>query len=242
MEDKVYQIRELNKAFFSAKGERTVVFENLSMDLPRGKITAVLGPSGCGKSTLLNILAGFESCDSGTVPEQSGVGVVFQTPALFPWLTVEENVRYGLKRRKVPKDQQEALITKYLKLVQLENCRTHYPRELSGGMQQRAALARTLILQPELLLMDEPFSALDIKLRMQMQQLTLDLWEKLDQTILIVTHDIEEALILADTIYLMEECPGGIKEVIQVPWQKKEEGIRSSEAFFELKNKLLNQY
>lgn len=242
MEDKVYQIRELNKAFFSAKGERTVVFENLSMDLPRGKITAVLGPSGCGKSTLLNILAGFESCDSGTVPEQSGVGVVFQTPALFPWLTVEENVRYGLKRRKVPKDQQEALITKYLKLVQLENCRTHYPRELSGGMQQRAALARTLILQPELLLMDEPFSALDIKLRMQMQQLTLDLWEKLDQTILIVTHDIEEALILADSIYLMEECPGGIKEVIQVPWQKKEEGIRSSEAFFELKNKLLNQY
>lgn len=242
MEDKVYRISALNKAFCSAKGEQTVVFDNLSMDISKGKITAVLGPSGCGKSTLLNILAGFESYDSGIVPEQTGIGVVFQTPALFPWMTVEENVRYGLKRKKIPKEQQEERISRYLKLVQLENFRTHYPRELSGGMQQRAALARTLVMQPELLLMDEPFSALDIKLRMQMQKLTLELWEKLDQTILIVTHDIEEALILADTIYLMEECPGGIKQVIHVPWTEKREDIRSSEAFFELKNKLLNEY
>ena len=242
MEDKVYRISELNKSFLSAKGERTVVFENLSMDIPKGKITAVLGPSGCGKSTLLNILAGFESCDSGGVPEQTGIGVVFQTPALFPWMTVEENVRYGLKQKKVPKEKQEQLITQYLKLVQLENYRSHYPRELSGGMQQRAALARTLILQPELLLMDEPFSALDIKLRMQMQRLTLDLWKTLGQTILIVTHDIEEALILADTIYLMEECPGGIKLTLQVPWDEKTEENRKSEAFFTLKNKLLNEY
>ena len=108
MEDKVYRVSKLNKAFYSAKGEKTVVFDELSMDIPKGKITAVLGPSGCGKSTLLNILAGFETYDSGEVPEQAGIGVVFQTPALFPWLTVEENVSYGLNAKRLPKSSRSS--------------------------------------------------------------------------------------------------------------------------------------
>lgn len=240
MEDKMYRVEHLKKTFQSANGNRVQVFHDLSMDIQKGKITAVLGPSGCGKSTLLNILARFESYESGTISIPNNVGVVFQSPALFPWLTVEQNVAYGLKRRGIRKKERKDQIVKYLQLVQLEEYAAYYPSELSGGMQQRVALARTLILHPEVLLMDEPFSALDPKLRVQMQQLTLELWKELGQTILIVTHDVEEALILADTIYVMEECPEGIRKKIEVPWKEKCDLIRNTKEFFELKNSLLN--
>lgn len=240
MEDKMYRVEHLKKIFQSANGNQMQVFRDLSMDIQKGKITAVLGPSGCGKSTLLNILAGFESYESGTIPKQKSTGVVFQNPALFPWLTVEQNVAYGLKRKRICKKDRKDQIVKYLKLVQLEEYAAYYPSELSGGMQQRVALARTLILHPEVLLMDEPFSALDPKLRIQMQQLTLELWQELEQTILIVTHDVEEALILADTIYVMGECPEGIRKKIEVPWKEKHDSIRNTKEFFELKNSLLN--
>lgn len=241
MEDNVYKIKDLNKTFQNSNGEMIQVFDNLSMAIEKGKITAVLGPSGCGKSTLLSVLAGFESYDTGEVPKPKSTGVVFQSPALFPWLTVQGNVEYGLKRNKVPKKERKERVSQYLKLVQLEDYGAYYPRELSGGMQQRAALARTLVLHPEVLLMDEPFSALDPKLRLQMQQLTVKLWKELNQTILIVTHDVEEALILADTIYMMEECPGGVKKIVHVPWKEKDASIQHTKEFFELKNSLLNR-
>lgn len=240
MQDNVYRIEHLNKSYENSNGDRIQVFRDLSLKIEKGKITALLGPSGCGKSTLLNVLAGFEAYDSGTVPSQEGMGVVFQSPALFPWLTVEGNIAYGLKRKKVHAQERRERIDSYIKLVQLEDYRSYYPRELSGGMQQRAALARTLVLHPEVLLMDEPFSALDPKLRFQMQQLTLNLWKELNQTILIVTHDVEEALILADTIYLMEECPGGVRRIVHVPWQEKDAAVRDTKDFFELKKSLLN--
>lgn len=239
MKDNIYKIEHLNKSFENTNGERIQVFDDLSMDIEKGKITAVLGPSGCGKSTLLSILAGFESYESGTIPQQESRGVVFQSPALFPWLTVKGNVEYGLKRKGVPREERKKQAETFLKMVQLEDYVKYYPRELSGGMQQRAALARTLVLRPEMLLMDEPFSALDPKLRIQMQQLTLKLWKELNQTIFIVTHDVEEAVILADRIYLMGESPQGIRRKVDIPWEKKEEN-RNTKEFLELKNSLLD--
>lgn len=239
MKDNIYKIEHLNKSFENTNGERIQVFDDLSMDIEKGKITAVLGPSGCGKSTLLSILAGFESYESGTIPQQESRGVVFQSPALFPWLTVKGNVEYGLKRKGVPREERKKQAETFLKMVQLEDYAKYYPRELSGGMQQRAALARTLVLRPEMLLMDEPFSALDPKLRIQMQQLTLKLWKELNQTIFIVTHDVEEAVILADRIYLMGESPQGIRRKVDIPWEKKEEN-RNTKEFLELKNSLLD--
>lgn len=240
MPDNSYKIEHLKKSFHSSKNGQMQIFEDLNMEIEKGKITAVLGPSGCGKSTLLAILAGFEGYESGNVPENKNMGVVFQTPALFPWLTVEENIAYGLKRHGIKKTERRKQIEKYLKLVQLNEYAGLYPRELSGGMQQRAALARTLVLHPEVLLMDEPFSALDPKLKSQMQKLTLQLWKELEQTIFLVTHDVEEALILADTIYVMQECPAGVHKKIQVPWKEKNDEIRTTKEFFDLKNSLLN--
>ncbi len=242
MQDRIYHIDHLGKSFHSINGNKVQVLHELSMDIQVGKITAVLGPSGCGKSTLLNILAGFEEYEEGSIPIQGEMSVVFQSPALFPWLTVEENVEYGLKRRKIPKKERKERVDRFLKLVQLEEYSFYYPRELSGGMQQRVALARTLVLHPSVLLMDEPFSALDPKLRAQMQHLTLELWETLNQTILIVTHDVEEALMLADTIYVMNECSEGNCREIPVPWKEKGEEIRKTQEFFELKNYLLSNY
>ena len=186
------------------------------------------------KSTLLSILAGFECYESGNIPEEESRGVVFQSPALFPWLTVKGNVEYGLKRKGIPKGERKEQVETFLKMVQLEDYAKYYPRELSGGMQQRAALARTLVLRPEMLLMDEPFSALDPKLRIQMQQLTLELWKELKQTIFIVTHDVEEAVMVADIIYLMGESPQGVRRKVEVSWVKKEEN-RNTKKFFELK-------
>ena len=239
MKDNVYRIEHLNKSFENTNGEQIQVFDDLSMDIEKGKITAVLGPIGCGKSTLLSILAGFECYESGNIPEEESRGVVFQSPALFPWLTVKGNVEYGLKRKGIPKGERKEQVETFLKMVQLEDYAKYYPRELSGGMQQRAALARTLVLRPEMLLMDEPFSALDPKLRIQMQQLTLELWKELKQTIFIVTHDVEEAVMVADIIYLMGESPQGVRRKVEVSWVKKEEN-RNTKEFFELKNSLLN--
>lgn len=144
MPDNSYKIEHLKKSFQSSKNGQMQIFEDLNMEIEKGKITAVLGPSGCGKSTLLAILAGFEGYESGNVPENKNMGVVFQTPALFPWLTVEENIAYGLKRHGIKKTERRKQIEKYLKLVQLNEYAGLYPRELSGGMQQRAALREHL--------------------------------------------------------------------------------------------------
>lgn len=208
--------------------ERLAVLADVSMIVAEGEIIGLLGPSGCGKSTLLNLVAGFEQPDAGTLwfagkaieapaPERS---VVFQTAVLFPWLTVKENILYGLRIKKVSKARLEADYSRFAQLVGLEGFDHYYPNQLSGGMQQRAALARALLMKPRMLLMDEPFAALDAQTRMRMQQLLLAIADDVKPTILFVTHDIEEALILADRVVVMGNRPGRIVETITVPFNR----------------------
>ncbi|MEA4988815.1 MAG: ABC transporter ATP-binding protein [Anaerovorax sp.] len=224
------------------------VLEEFSMQINKGEVIGLLGPSGCGKSTLLNIVAGFDKQDQGTVlfrgkpismpsPQR---GVVFQSGALFPWLTVKENIAYGLKLKKEEKKTIEKECEIYIHLVGLVGFENYYPNQLSGGMQQRVALARVLVLRPDMLLMDEPFGALDAQTRIAMQQLLLSISSKVKSTILFVTHDVEEALILADRVYIMSRLPGKIVQEIKVPFKKpRPVSIFTNHEFTNLKSNIL---
>lgn len=218
--DRILEIRGLDKAL-SVNDESPNVLEQINFSVSRGELICIIGRSGCGKSTLLNILAGFTSPTTGQVllkgrpvtkpgPDRC---VVFQEDALFAWLTVEENVAFGLRG---PKRKVKEAVGRILEMIGLDEFRDCLPREISGGMKQRVAVARVLILQPAVLLMDEPFSALDAQTREVMQNLLLMLWKKLSHTILFVTHDVQEAVKLADRILLMDKKPGRIREEIPV--------------------------
>ena len=217
------ELRSVRKEF--VKGERRVVaLQDIDLAVAPHEFTAILGPSGCGKSTLLNMVAGFDRPSAGSVhaggeevlepsPRRA---VVFQEPALFPWLTVRDNVVFGPKtqgRRAVDYGEHAAQI---IEQVGLQGFESHYPAELSGGMRQRVGIARVLIMQPEILLMDEPFGSLDAQTRSLMQELLLQVWERHQQTVLFITHDIEEALLLADRVCVMTARPGRIKKIITV--------------------------
>jgi NitT/TauT family transport system ATP-binding protein len=206
-------------------GERRVLaLEDIDLAVAGREFAAILGPSGCGKSTLLNMVAGFERPTRGTVraageevlepsPRRA---VVFQEPALFPWLTVLDNVVFGPKTQGQPAADYRPRARQILEQVGLVGFESHYPAELSGGMRQRVGIARVLIMQPQILLMDEPFGALDAQTRSLMQELLLEVWERHHQTVLFVTHDIEEALLLADRVHVMTARPGRIKRTISV--------------------------
>ena len=208
-----------------AKDERLVVaLEDIALGVAPHEFAAILGPSGCGKSTLLNMVAGFVQPTRGAV-SAGGVpvnapspqrGVVFQDPALFPWLTVLENVVFGPKTQGQPATDYRPRAAQIIEQVGLRGFESHYPAELSGGMRQRFGIARVLIMQPKILLMDEPFGALDAQTRSLMQELLLEVWERHHQTVLFITHDIEEALLLADHVYIMTARPGRIKKRIAV--------------------------
>ncbi len=221
-------IENLSKAYPApGAGNRLEVLSRVFLHAQEGETVALLGPSGCGKSTILNIVAGFEDGDAGSVLSRGQhVGapcprraVVFQTAALFPWLTIRQNIGYGLKRRKGEQDRgkREEEIAAWIQRVGLQGFENYYPDQLSGGMQQRAALARVLILKPPILLMDEPFAALDAQTRMTMQQLLLGLSRQLRPTILFVTHDIDEALILSHRVYVLSHRPGSVVREIAAP-------------------------
>jgi NitT/TauT family transport system ATP-binding protein len=193
-----------------------------------GDFVAVLGPSGCGKSTLLNMIAGFEEPSAGEVkvfgepvaapgPDRA---VVFQEPSLFPWMSVWENIVFGPKLRHLPNEEYEELAREYLRTVGLEGFENHYPDQLSGGMKQRVGIARARLSRPQVLLMDEPFGALDAQTRLQMQQLLLDVWEKHRRTVVFITHDIDEAILLADIVYIMSARPGRMRSKLRVPLQR----------------------
>jgi NitT/TauT family transport system ATP-binding protein len=211
-------------------GTDVVAIESLSMEVRSNEIVCLLGPSGCGKSTVLNLIAGFEFPTTGTVAldgesvHQPGPdrGVVFQEHALFPWLTILENISFGRKLRNGREDPAlyRESVHRYIAWMGLKGFEHSYPRMLSGGMRQRAALARVLVNEPKVLLMDEPFAALDAQTRLSMQMLLLDVWERLHTTILFITHDIDEAVFLGDRIYVMTARPGRIKEVIAVPLER----------------------
>jgi NitT/TauT family transport system ATP-binding protein len=197
---------------------------DVDFQIGEGEFVALLGPSGCGKSTLLNILAGFEALTSGTVrfdghaiakpgPDR---GVVFQEASLLPWLTVWENVVFGPKVQGLAKSDYEPKARAIIKTVGLDNFHDALPVQLSGGMRQRVGIARVLVMEPRALLMDEPFGALDAQTRLSMQQLLLDVWQKLKTTVLFVTHDIDEAILLADRVCVMSARPGRITRDIPI--------------------------
>lgn len=199
--------------------------DNISMDVERGAFVTVIGPSGCGKTTLLNILAGFEQPSAGRVLlegqpiDRPGAdrGVVFQEYALFPWLTLRQNVEFGLRERGVPTSQMREITDRTLAMVGLVGAENRYPHELSGGMRQRAALARVLVNDPKTLLMDEPFAALDAQTRGRLQQEVARIWMETHKTVLFITHSVEEAVLLADRVIIMTALPGRLKADIQIP-------------------------
>lgn len=214
-------VTEVSKEFQS--GGRTVqALDDISLALPSGKVGVLLGPSGCGKSTLLRMVAGLEQPSAGNIclndrmVEQPGRdrGMVFQDYTSFPWLSVRENVAYGLEINRDRDALNEGTVDHFIRAVGLEKFADAYPHQLSGGMRQRVAIARTLANYPELLLMDEPFGALDPETRWQMQDLLLNVVRKERTTVLVVSHDIEEALYLGDTVFFLSRHPGRLKEVI----------------------------
>jgi NitT/TauT family transport system ATP-binding protein len=210
------RVANLRKTY-EAGATSYVALDGVDVLINKGEFFCLLGPSGCGKSTLLNILAGFEPASSGTVTSRE-VAVTragrervmfFQDAgaALFPWLTVEENVRFGLRVRKLPRQEQDAIIEKYLHMVGLDRHRQKFPSQLSGGMRQRLQIARALAVEPEILLMDEPFGALDALSRRRMHAVLLEIWGRTGKTVVFVTHDIAEAILLADRIGMMSAGP-----------------------------------
>jgi len=222
--------------------------EGIDLDVSPGEFVALLGPSGCGKSTLLNLIAGFEFPTAGRleVDGQSvqapgpARGVVFQEAALFPWLTVWENVVFGPRVQGLPKADYERRADEMLRIVGLSDFKNHLPVQLSGGMRQRVGIARILTLGSQVLLMDEPFGALDAQTRLTMQELLLSVWQQLKPTVIFVTHDIDEAIFLADTIYVMSARPGRIQTRISVGLGRPRSlADTTSEAFNTMKRDIL---
>lgn len=243
------RIDHVEKIYDGRKGQM-VALNGVSLDIKENEFICVVGPSGCGKSTLLNIIAGLLPATSGAVyvdekkvegtgPER---GVVFQQYALFPWLTVIKNVMFGLKLKGMRDEEARQVAMKYIRMVGLEEFIDSYPKELSGGMKQRVAIARAYAVQPEVLLMDEPFGALDAQTRTQLQTELLKTWEEEKKTCFFITHDVEEAIVLANRVVIMSARPGRIKEIVDVniPYPRDQE-TKMSAKFIELKNQIWGQ-
>ena len=218
---KTLSIQNVNKSF-TVDGQKVDVLKDINLEVQKGEFIAIVGHSGCGKSTLLKIIAGLEKNDTGLVTvdgkEVNGPGMdrgmIFQEHRLFPWMSIEKNVQLGLKG--LSKEEKTKLSDQYLELVKLSEFKKAYPSQLSGGMSQRAAIARSLVSQPEVLLLDEPFGALDALTKIELQEELLKIRARFHNTMLMVTHDIEEAVYLADRIVVMSARPGRIKDVIKV--------------------------
>ncbi|HJY14450.1 MAG TPA: ABC transporter ATP-binding protein [Nitrososphaeraceae archaeon] len=220
-------LKNVSKKYAQRNSETTTVLENINIQILEGEIITILGKSGCGKSTLLNLIAGFENSYGGEIllngkpvkdisPERI---MMFQESALFPWLTAFQNVEIALKMAKVPKNQREKVVNHYLEIVGLSDYSNSYIHQLSGGMKQRVSLARALSLNPKILLMDEPFAALDITIKKSLYKELLDLHKKTRKTILFVTHNINEAVLLGDRVIVMSPRLYGIKKeyIIDIP-------------------------
>ncbi|MFA6903556.1 MAG: ABC transporter ATP-binding protein [Gallionellaceae bacterium] len=220
----ILEVRNLGKRFVTAQGEVDAL-RDINFSIHRRELVCVIGPSGCGKSTLIRILAGLEKHTSGVAlldgkpidgPGQDR-GMVFQGYSLFPWLTVKKNVMFGPEMKGHGWEQAEREANLWLELVGLSKFSDAYPHQLSGGMRQRVAIARALVNEPRILLMDEPFGALDAQTRAKMQSHLMDIWRNIDVTILFITHDLDEAIYLADRILVLKPNPGEVHELIEVP-------------------------
>lgn len=241
-------VRHLFKQFQHPQGMLSVL-EDINLQVYPNEFVSIVGASGGGKSTLLNIIAGLLSPSAGEIlrdgEEIEGAGrdrgMVFQSYTLYPWLTVADNVGFGLKLRRLPQNQIQEQVFYYLSIVGLSQFAKAYPKQLSGGMKQRVAIARALANEPEILLMDEPFGALDTQTRSQMQQFFRELWDKTHITVLMITHDVEEAVFLSERIYVMSAHPGRIKNelLIELPTNRDLE-IKLSQPFLEIKRQIIN--
>jgi NitT/TauT family transport system ATP-binding protein len=238
-------IQNLNRIFEKEGGAPTVALEEITLDIADEEFVCLVGPSGCGKTTLLRIIAGLDTSTGGSVtidgeritgPDPRR-GMVFQEYSLFPWRNVMDNIAFGLEMQGMDRESRMRIATTYLELVGLEQFRDAYPFELSGGMRQRVAIARALANNPDVLLMDEPFGALDAQTRNIMQQELLEIWEKTKKTVVFVTHSVDEAVFLADRIIVLSPRPGRICENIAVDLPRPRE--RTSADFAELRRHVL---
>jgi ABC-type nitrate/sulfonate/bicarbonate transport system ATPase subunit len=246
------QVDHLSRTFVSAQGEQIEALRDLNFEVEDlyapdgrdvGEFRVLLGPSGCGKSTALRIIAGLEQPTSGRVLVNgqlvtgpgSDRGMVFQKYTSFPWLTVEANVGYGLKIKGTPKAEIRQTVSRLIDAVGLKGFEKSYPDTLSGGMQQRVAIARTLAVRPQVILMDEPFGALDAQTRGNMQNLLLDIWQQTAATVLFVTHDVEEGIYLGDRLFILSARPGTIVEDVPIPFGRpRDPAIKQSKEFQDL--------
>ncbi len=222
--------------------------QDIHMHVEPNEFAVIVGPSGCGKTTLLHIAAGLEHATQGSITLHGETitgpgpdrGMVFQSYTLFPWLTVENNVAFGPRQRGLSEKDIRDKVDRYLSVTGLLNFRKMYPKALSGGMKQRVAIARALANDPEVLLMDEPFGALDAQTRVVMQELLLQVWEEDHKTVLFITHDIDEAIFLADTIYIMTRQPGTIKKAICVPLERpRDHSFLLTPEFIQMKKEIV---
>lgn len=240
------KIDHVEKIYDGRKG-KMIALNGVDLDIMENEFICVVGPSGCGKSTLLNIIAGLLEPTSGAVyvngkkVEGTGTerGVVFQQYALFPWLKVMKNVMFGLKLKGMSDEEAKKIAMKYIKMVELEDFVDSYPKELSGGMKQRVAIARAYAVQPEVLLMDEPFGALDAQTRTQLQSELIRTWQEEKKTCFFITHDVEEAIILATKVIVMSARPGRIKTIIDIdlPYPRTQE-MKMEQQFLDLKARI----
>lgn len=239
-------VRDVTKVF-PLKGEDFVALGGVSLDVAENEFVTIVGPSGCGKSTLLNILGGLETPTSGEalvggVPVSGpgpDRGVIFQQYALFPWLTVRQNVEFGLKTARIPRAERRERADHFIRMVGLEQFADALPKMLSGGMKQRCAIARAYAVNPSILLMDEPFGALDALTRVRLQEQLLTTWSQERRTVMFITHDVDEAVFLANRVVVMAARPGRIHEIVDVdlPYPRTEE-VRLSPEFTALRNRV----
>ncbi len=231
---------------FAANGRSVKAVDDVSMDIKGSEFICIVGPSGCGKSTLLRMIAGLEPVSSGeimmgdhrVVSPSPRIGFVFQEYTLFPWRTVEKNVEFGLEVKGLPREERAKIASRYLDMVGLSKFRDSYPHQLSGGMRQRTAIARTLAVSPEILLMDEPFGALDAQTRNILQEQLLYIWHKEKKKVLFVTHNVDEAVFLADKVIVMTARPGRIKEVVDIDIPRPR--VRTDTEVNKVRNIILN--
>jgi NitT/TauT family transport system ATP-binding protein len=244
MVDKI-QIKGLSKVFV-ARGKPLVAVQNIDLSIPAGEFLCIVGPSGCGKTTLLRIVAGLEKQSRGLVtlveedPSKRLNSMIFQEQSIFPWLTVAQNIAFGLQMRHVPKRQYQPIVDSYIKKVGLTRFADCYPHQLSGGMKQRVSIARAFANDPEILLMDEPFAALDEQNKLLLQEELLRIWDETRKTVLFITHSIDEALVLGDRVLVMSAHPGRIIDDMRVDFPRPRSvlDVKSQPEFAELSRRI----
>jgi NitT/TauT family transport system ATP-binding protein len=242
------RIEDVTLRFLPKGGKPVTALDRISLDVAEEEFSVIVGPSGCGKSSLLRLVAGLIEPSAGMISLDGKVvtrpgrdrGMVFQSYTLFPWLTVQDNVEFGLKLGGMALAERKRIAKRYIEQVGLNGFEKSYPKQLSGGMMQRVALARALANDPEILLMDEPFGALDSQTRSLMQELLLNIWEQSHKTVLFITHDIDEAILLGDRVHVMTARPGRIKEVVEIDIARpRKVDVLTSTEFIAIKRRIM---